>query len=302
MTRTGTVRTGTVRTDGADLYFERRGHGPALLMISGGLGDAGHYTRVAGPLAERYTVLTYDRRGNSRSIVDDRDAPLRMDQQSADARAVLEHNDFGSALVFGCSGGALVGLDLAARHPDAVEALIAHEPPVIDWLPDAATYRALFDEIDDITRRDGPWPAFLRFITTVDRADSPALVRNRTGRRLLAGPLRGALWLAARGPRPLREVARLLGNADYLMTREAASFLAFEPDLAALSGGGTPVVLGAGARSRPYYPCRAGEAVAERLGVEVVEFPGGHSGYMDHPGPFAAVLCDTLDRMRRPVG
>ena len=36
--------TGTIRTDGATLYYERRGSGPALLMISGGGGDAGYYS------------------------------------------------------------------------------------------------------------------------------------------------------------------------------------------------------------------------------------------------------------------
>jgi pimeloyl-ACP methyl ester carboxylesterase len=181
-------------------------------------------------------VLTYDRRGNSRSTVDDPARPLRMAEQSADALAVLAHHDLGSALVFGGSGGALVGLDLAARHPDAVDGLVAHEPPVIDWLPDAAVHRALFDEIDGITRREGPWPAYLRFVTTIDRAGSPAFLKTRTGR--LLG--RGAGRFAAHGPRPLREVARVLHNSPYLMTCEVIPFLAFEPDLAALSASGIP--------------------------------------------------------------
>lgn len=287
------TETGTTRTDGATIYFEKRGTGPALLMISGGGGDAAYYTGVADRLADTYTVLTYDRRGNSRSTVDDPTAQLRLEQQSADALAVLAHHDLTSALVFGGSGGALVALDLAAHHPDAVDGLIAHEPPVIDLLPD--TYRALFDEIDEITRTEGPWPGYVRFMSTVDRPDSPTLLRKRTGRRLVATGVRGAVWLAARGPRPLREVSRFIGNANHLMTREVKPFLAYEPDYAALRDSGIPTVVGVSAKSRGYYPALAGEAVAARLDVPVVEFPGGHAGYADEPEPFAATLRATLD-------
>jgi pimeloyl-ACP methyl ester carboxylesterase len=49
------------------LYYERRGDGYALLFISGATGDAGHWTGVADTLANEHTVITYDRRGNSRS-------------------------------------------------------------------------------------------------------------------------------------------------------------------------------------------------------------------------------------------
>jgi hypothetical protein len=128
---------------------------------------------------------------------------------------------------------------------------------------------------------------------------SPALVRSRTGRLLLAALTRGALRLARHGPRPLREVARVFGNSPYLMTCEITPFLAFEPDLAALSAGGIPIVLGCGERSRDYYAGRAGAVVAERLGVPLVEFPGGHSGYVQEPGAFAVTLRRTLAGLRR---
>jgi len=44
-----------------------RGSGPTLLLIAGGNGDAGIFERVASVLANEYTVVTYDPRGNSRS-------------------------------------------------------------------------------------------------------------------------------------------------------------------------------------------------------------------------------------------
>jgi len=293
------TQTGTIRTDGATLYYERRGSGPTLLMISGGGGDAGYYSEVAEKLADAYTVLTYDRRGNSRSTVDDPTATLRMAQQSADAMAVLAHHDTTSALVFGGSGGALIGLDLAARHTSAVEGLIAHEPPVLSLLSDAD--RAMFAEIDEITRVEGPWSAYARFMTTIDRPDSPALAHNRVGRRVLGGLMHGLQWVAAHGPKAMRDVGRFMGNAEYLMVREMEPFLSFEPDFAALAASGIPIVAGVSAKSRAYYPAQGGEAVAARLDVPVVEFPGGHAGYTEVPAEFAATLRTVLTDLHEPA-
>ena len=80
-----------VTVPGARLYTERAGDGPPLLLISGGGGDAGMYEEVVPLLAHRYTVLTYDRRGNSRSRFTDPDAAIGVAAQAGDAIAVLDH-------------------------------------------------------------------------------------------------------------------------------------------------------------------------------------------------------------------
>jgi pimeloyl-ACP methyl ester carboxylesterase len=59
-----------VITEGAEIYCERRGNGPLLLLITGGMGDAGFYSSAADILADEFTVLNYDRRCNSRSTGD----------------------------------------------------------------------------------------------------------------------------------------------------------------------------------------------------------------------------------------
>jgi pimeloyl-ACP methyl ester carboxylesterase len=59
-----------VITEGAEIYCERRGDGPLLLLITGGMGDAGFYSSAAEILADEFTVLNYDRRCNSRSTGD----------------------------------------------------------------------------------------------------------------------------------------------------------------------------------------------------------------------------------------
>lgn len=48
-----------VVTNGAKLYYEKQGVGPALLFVSGSTGDAGNFTQVADLLADEFTVVTY---------------------------------------------------------------------------------------------------------------------------------------------------------------------------------------------------------------------------------------------------
>ncbi|MFF1644665.1 alpha/beta fold hydrolase [Streptomyces sp. NPDC058240] len=51
--------------------------------------------------------------------------------------AIVDALGADSADVFGSSGGAVTGLALVARHPARVRTLVAHEPPVMELLPDA---------------------------------------------------------------------------------------------------------------------------------------------------------------------
>lgn len=57
----------TVDTPAAALHVERTGEGPAIVLIPGGGGDAAMYKALTDELARKYTVIAYDRRGNSRS-------------------------------------------------------------------------------------------------------------------------------------------------------------------------------------------------------------------------------------------
>ena len=45
---------GVARADGAELYFERRGDGPPLLLVAGGGGDCSASWPLANELARHY--------------------------------------------------------------------------------------------------------------------------------------------------------------------------------------------------------------------------------------------------------
>jgi len=124
------TRTNTLRVPGAELYFEVRGSGPVLLLICGGVYDAAGYAGLAEQLADRYTVVTYDRRGNSRSPLDGAPEHQRIEVHGDDAHQLLSAVGVTAdrpAHVFGNSSGATIGLELAARHPEQERALVAGE-------------------------------------------------------------------------------------------------------------------------------------------------------------------------------
>ena len=60
----------TLRVAGATLFYRVRGTGPLLLILAGGHGDADATDAICEQLIDRYTVVTYDRRGLSRSTID----------------------------------------------------------------------------------------------------------------------------------------------------------------------------------------------------------------------------------------
>jgi pimeloyl-ACP methyl ester carboxylesterase len=83
-----------------------RGHGPPLLLVMGATGDGGHFDALAELLAEHFTVVTYDRRGNGRSPPPAGWRTTSPEEQADDAAALLDALGTGPAAVFGTSSGA----------------------------------------------------------------------------------------------------------------------------------------------------------------------------------------------------
>ena len=92
-----------VEVNGATLYYEVRGEGPPFLMIPGTPGYSGHYVPVAELLADEFTVVTYDRRGTTRSPRPHGWVGTSVREQADDAAALLESLELAPAAAFGLS-------------------------------------------------------------------------------------------------------------------------------------------------------------------------------------------------------
>ncbi|MFF7448091.1 MULTISPECIES: alpha/beta fold hydrolase [unclassified Streptomyces] len=160
-----------------DPYYDVQGSGPVLLVHPGGAGHPMGLEPLAQALAGRFTVVTCDplglAHGRLGSPVDDQ----RVEEWSDNARRVLDRvlPDGESAFVLGTSAGAVVALDLLARHPERVRHVVAHEPPCVGLLPDGPRRRAMFREVYDTYRAAGPRAAAVRMTAGLTDQPVPAL-------------------------------------------------------------------------------------------------------------------------------
>src|SRR5947209_3654566 len=134
--------THTLRTAGADIAYDLHGPVPTadgrpLLCMIGQPMTAGGFTALAEQFPDR-TVVTYDPRGLGRSTRSDGRVDNSPTVQASDVHALIEALGAGPVEMFASSGGAVTALALVAAHPDDVLTLVAHEPPMIPVLPDAA--------------------------------------------------------------------------------------------------------------------------------------------------------------------
>jgi pimeloyl-ACP methyl ester carboxylesterase len=114
----------------AGLHYVEAGQGEPLLLIHGTGGNADAFQAVIGPLAERWRVIAYDRRGFSRSGPATHPKADYFRRHADDAAALLRDLGAAPANVLGWSGGGLVSLSLAVNHPDVVRRLVVYEPPL----------------------------------------------------------------------------------------------------------------------------------------------------------------------------
>jgi pimeloyl-ACP methyl ester carboxylesterase len=279
------TRTGTLKVPGATLHYETAGSGPVLLLIPGGAGDAGLYAGMTPRLAARHTVVTYDPRGLSRSPLDGPHGTPPADEQvqvwSDDAHRLLELLAPGEeAAVLGCSSGAIVAVDLLARHPERLRRVVAHEPPLVELLEDPAPHRALFTEVRETFHRAGAEAAMARL-----------------GEGLSDGTVRRAPEQPTRLPPAVQEMAgRMHANLPVFLGRVLGPFSSTVPDLTALRPVADRLTPAAGRDSRG-QAALYGPAVrlSELLGCDFVEFPGGHLGAVEDPEEFAGRLLTVLN-------
>ena len=282
-----TTTTATLDVPGATLYYETRGDdGPLLLLIPGGNGDAAPYAPIGTALAGRYRVVAYERRGFSRSPLD---APLepgdddgRVAGDADDAHRLLAHLTDEPAYVFGSSSGAIVALELMARHPEQVRLLLPHEPPAATLLPDGDEQLEFLDGVYRTYRASGGIVAMQEFSKGVFGDTLPG----------------GAGIGQAETPPPAvaEMIERIQSNLAFWFEHEVRSYPRYRVDEAALRPVADRIVPVCGRDSSGQFPYRATLALAERLGRDAVELPGGHVGYITDAPEFVTGLAEVLAR------
>jgi pimeloyl-ACP methyl ester carboxylesterase len=265
----------SITVPGASIYYEVRGSGP-VLVVAGSPMAARFLGPLADALADSFTVITHDPRGISGSPMGDPTRPSTPDERADDVVAILDELGVESADVFGSSGGAVTGLALVTRHPARVRRLVAHEPPLLAILPDAAEQMAITDDIVATFHRDGIGAAYGKFMAQFgfDQGEPGPEAHD---------PAHADAQEWQPSEQEIADSVRMFGYEILGTTR-------YRPDVAVLTARPGQVVLGVGADSGHLLTYRTTGALAELFGTPMVEFPGDHGGFLPEPVAFAEVL------------
>ncbi|MEV7542859.1 alpha/beta hydrolase [Streptomyces sp. NPDC089915] len=269
--------TATLRVPGAALHYRIEGSGPLLLISQSGEGDADRTVDLVPHLTDTFTVLTYDRRGLSRSRLEDPARTTSLAEHAEDVGRLLAAVTDEPALMLGCSLGAVIGLHVAARHPGRISTLIAHEPVAPRLLPAAerARHEAELSELQHVHRTEG----------------LPATVREAA--RVLGIDTSGKDAEPGLTPQPLGERRR--ANFAYFIEHDITAIVEDTLDPATLTAAPTRIIPAVGATTpATVFDLACASALAELVGEEIHTFPGGHNGNTSHPKAYAESLRALL--------
>jgi pimeloyl-ACP methyl ester carboxylesterase len=292
----GTVMTAQLlETPEVDLVYDIHGPQPAadghppLVMIGQPMAASG-FSTLASYFPDR-TVVTYDPRGIGRSARKDGRIDHSPRIQAADVHRVIEALGAGPVEMFASSGGAVTALALVAAFPDDVTTLVAHEPPLIPVLPDAAAAERAQAGVRDAYLDRGSGAGMAAFIMmtswrgefTADYFAQPA-----------PDPAVFGMPAADDGSRD-----------DPLLSDRSWPVSSYRLDIDALTAARTRVVIAVGEESLGTFTGRTSVAAAQLLGQDPAVFPshhggffGGESGYAGQPEAFAGRLRAVLDDAR----
>ncbi|MFB4298031.1 alpha/beta fold hydrolase [Actinomadura sp. NTSP31] len=261
-----------LQVPGAKVYYEVRGDGPLLIIGQSGEGDAHRTADLVDRLAGHYTVVTYDRRGLSRTAVDDPSLPVTPAMHAEDVHHLLAELTDEPALMLGCSLGALYGLHLAAAHPGQLSALIAHDPatPGLLSAADRADIERRLGEIEDLYRTGG-WRAAVPAAAALTGLD-PARIETEAG--VVAAPM----------------TEERAANFGYYLANDIPQCRmdTLGPAEVAAAAAHTRIIPAAGKDSKKAWNHQCAVELSALLGRPIEEFPGGHNGNTSFPTGFAA--------------
>jgi pimeloyl-ACP methyl ester carboxylesterase len=284
--------THTLETAEADIVYDVHGPlptadgRPPLFMIGQPM-DASGFATLASHFPDR-TVVTYDPRGLGRSTRKDGGVENVPTVQADDVHAVIEALGAGPVEMFASSGGAVTAFALVAAYPDDVTILVAHEPPLIPVLPDAAAAERARAGFRDAYEAKGWGAGMATFIAMTSWRGE---FTDEYFTQPAADPTQFGMPTEDDGSRD-----------DPLLSDRSWAISSYRPDVEALAAAPTGVVMAVGEESLGTFTGRATVATAELLGQEATVFPshhggflGGEFGYAGQPEAFARKLREVLD-------
>lgn len=258
--------------DEVTLYYEVKGEGEPLLLIHGVMVDAYLYHHASEILAKHYMVITFDRRGSSRSEAKG-DIPYDMDAQISDVKALLDALEIEQTYICGASAGAVIGQYFMQCYPERVKKLLMFEPPILAMLKDHQDFQDWVAMMKDLIARNKMNKAIYEFVMSMGTMDD-------------------------RAPEKPQEVSeREMNNMYHCLKNEYDVFIDYAPDIEKSRALSDRIIVAAGEKSGDGpYPTAAAR-YAQLIGAPLLHFPGCHNFPADLPTEFAICVMGTFKVM-----
>jgi len=181
-------------------------------------------------------------------------------------------------IIIGRSGGAIIGLELATTMPEVIDFLIVYEAPVIEILSksDAEKWRSFVNNIYRKSQHEASHAAQTEFMESLINVPNSPL------------------------PPDLND--RISGNVAFFFDHEFRSFFGYMPNIEIIRKNSINMVTAVGQESNDAYYVQATKVLANKLGCEILEFPGHHDLSLWMPKEFANAIQNTLERYRYQQG
>ena len=260
-----------------ELNYDLTGSGETLVLVHGGWSDRNNWLTVAPELARSCTVVAYDRRGHGLSQRGFQGS--RRDQED-DLAALIEGLGGEPANVAGTSFGASIAIGLAARRPELVRCVIAHEPPLIS---------VAADDPEVLSQLEAVQATVQEVVARVELKDALGAARQFV-EEVALGP--GAWELL---PQPLRET----------MVDSAPAFVAEQKDpmwasveLDELANIECPLLLTQGDASPAWFSPIVARLAGAIDHAEVRTYRGaGHAPHLTHPGDYLDTVTGFVSHL-----
>jgi pimeloyl-ACP methyl ester carboxylesterase len=275
------VRGATMTTavlNGVELYYDIVGAGPRLVLTHGSWTDGSGWAPVVAMLEGRYEVVTWDRRGHSRSKPGA--GPGSRAEDAADLAALIEHLGGGPVHVAGNSYGAIVTLTLATTRPELVASAAVHEPPVLALLEGSSD--------PDVVAVLGSLDQALGHVTGLIETGDHRAAAEQFVDHVALGP---GSWEQL--PSSFR--ATLEANAPTYLD-ELRDPTSSSVDTAALAATTVPLLFTSGTESPSFFSAVLGELAVLVPTAQVATIAGaGHIPHATHPDQWLATLLAFHD-------
>lgn len=268
-----------VTVDGLNLWADVAGDGPPVVLLHGFTGTSGTWRRFTEATEGRFTTIAFDQIGHGRS-----DAPATLDRYGMervvdDLVAAVRGLGYERAPWVGYSMGGRTALNVIARHPDAVGALVLEgASPGLATAEEREARIAADERLARMVEDDG-------IETFVDYWQSIPLWESQ--QHTLTEAQRQAL-------RAQRLEQRPGGLANSLRGQGTGSQPYLGDRLAAID---VPVLLTAGRLDTRYV--QAAEQMARSIPDARVQFidDAGHAAHLERPDEFHALVLAFLDEV-----